>query len=139
MELGEQLQKLRVQKNMSREELAQEMNVSRQAVYKWENNKGYPDIENLIKLSELYEITLDELIKNDRTFQKKISIDEDKKKENDLTGPGFYIGIIFVCFGLFVDLGSYSIGITILGFLTMAFYEDLKKIFWNVKKDFNEQ
>ncbi|MGM0890281.1 MAG: helix-turn-helix transcriptional regulator [Bacillota bacterium] len=40
MELGEQLQKLRVQKNMSREELAQEMNVSRQAVYKWENNKG---------------------------------------------------------------------------------------------------
>ncbi len=80
MELGEQLQKLREQKNMSREELAQEMNVSRQAVYKWENNKGYPDIENLIKLSELYEITLDELIKNDRTFQKKISIDEDKKK-----------------------------------------------------------
>jgi transcriptional regulator with XRE-family HTH domain len=71
MELGEQLQKLREQKNMSREELAQEMNVSRQAVYKWENNKGYPDIENLIKLSELYEITLDELIKNDRTFQKK--------------------------------------------------------------------
>ncbi|MDF2000163.1 helix-turn-helix domain-containing protein [Peribacillus frigoritolerans] len=80
MELGEHLQKLRVQKNMSREELAQEMNVSRQAVYKWENNKGYPDIENLIKLSELYEITLDELIKNDRTFQKKISIDEDKKR-----------------------------------------------------------
>ena len=71
MELGEQLQKLREQKNMSREELAQEMNVSRQAVYKWENNKGYPDIENLIKLSELYEITLDELIENDRTFQKK--------------------------------------------------------------------
>ncbi|MEI2438722.1 helix-turn-helix transcriptional regulator, partial [Priestia megaterium] len=35
MELGEQLQKLREQKNMSREELAQEMNVSRQAVYKW--------------------------------------------------------------------------------------------------------
>ncbi|MFJ7941997.1 helix-turn-helix domain-containing protein [Peribacillus sp. NPDC096622] len=139
MELREQLQKLRVQKNMSREELAQEMNVSRQAVYKWENNKGYPDIDNLTKLSELYEITLDALIKNDRTFQKKINIEEDKKKENDLTGPGFDIGIIFVCFSLFIDLGSYSIVITILGFLTMAFYEDLKKIFWNVKKDFNEQ
>jgi len=71
MELGEQLQKLREQKNMSREELAQEMNVSRQAEYKWENNKGYPDIENLIKLSNLYNITLDELIKGDRSFQKK--------------------------------------------------------------------
>ncbi len=47
---------------MSREELAGEMNVSRQAVYKWKNNKGYPDIENLIKLSERYNVTLDELI-----------------------------------------------------------------------------
>ncbi|MFJ7929081.1 helix-turn-helix transcriptional regulator [Peribacillus sp. NPDC096448] len=70
MELREQLQKLRVQKNMSREELAQEMNVSRQAVYKRRTIRGYPDIENLIKLSELYEITLDALIKNDCTFQK---------------------------------------------------------------------
>ncbi|WP_041102153.1 helix-turn-helix domain-containing protein, partial [Bacillus badius] len=66
MNLGEQLQSLREGKNMSREELAQEMNVSRQAVYKWENNKGYPDIENLIKLSEFYNITLDELIKRDQ-------------------------------------------------------------------------
>ncbi|WP_375345174.1 helix-turn-helix domain-containing protein (plasmid) [Priestia megaterium] len=139
MELGEQLQRLREQKNMSREELAQEMNVSRQAVYKWENNKGYPDIENLIKLSELYEITLDELIKNDRTFQKKISIDEDKKKDNDLSGPGFYIGMVMACIGLFIDLGPFSSGIVILGFLTMAFYEDLKKTFWDVKKDFTEQ
>lgn len=77
--LGEQLQILREGKNMSREELAQEMNVSRQAVYKWENNKGYPDIENLIKLSEFYNITLDELIKGDRQFQKKINIDEKEK------------------------------------------------------------
>ena len=44
------------------------MNVSRQAVYKWENNKGYPDIENLIKLSELYNVTLDELIKGDQSL-----------------------------------------------------------------------
>ncbi|WP_308015734.1 helix-turn-helix transcriptional regulator [Priestia aryabhattai] len=47
------------------------MNVSRQAVYKWENNKGYPDIENLIKLRDLYNITLDKLIKGDHSFQKK--------------------------------------------------------------------
>ena len=37
--------------------------VTRQAVYKWENNKSYPDIDNLILLSELYEVTIDELIK----------------------------------------------------------------------------
>ncbi|PGA19482.1 transcriptional regulator [Priestia aryabhattai] len=139
MELGEQLQKLREQKNMSREELAQEMNVSRQAVYKWENNKGYPDIENLIKLSDLYNITLDELIKGDRSFQKKIVIDKKKNNTEDLSDPGFLIGIILVFVGFFLDLGTFSAGITILGFLTMFLYEDFKKMFWTIKKDFKQE
>lgn len=80
MKLGEQLQRLREAKNMSREELAQQMNVSRQAVYKWENNKGYPGIQNLLKISEIYETTIDELIKSDSIFQDKINIDENKKR-----------------------------------------------------------
>ncbi|WP_144646560.1 helix-turn-helix domain-containing protein [Priestia megaterium] len=134
MNLGEQLQRLREEKNMSREDLAHEMNVSRQAVYKWENNKGYPDIENLIKLSELYNITLDELIKGDRSFQRKIEIDSKKHKAEDILDVGFVIGIILVFLGLFLDLGALSVGVTILGFLTMFFYEDLKETFRTLKK-----
>ena len=134
--LGEQLQKLREEKKMSREELAGEMNVSRQAVYKWENNKGYPDIENLIKLSELCNVTLDELIKGDQSFQSKIAID--RKKSEDFSDPGFVVGIILVFVGLFLDLGTFSAGVTILGFLTMFFYEDLMKTFWSIKRDFKE-
>lgn len=80
MRLGDRLHRLREEKNMSREELAQQMNVSRQAIYKWENNKGYPDIQNLLKLSEIYETTIDDLIKSDPTLQNKINIDEDEKK-----------------------------------------------------------
>lgn len=139
LNLGEQLKRLREEKNLSREELAQEMNVSRQAVYKWESNKGYPDIENLIKLSDLYNVTLDELIKDDRSFQKKIVIDQKKNKIEDLSEPGFVIGIILVFVGLFLDLGAFSAGVTILGFLTMFFYDDLKKTFWTIKKDFKEE
>ncbi len=135
--LGEQLQKLRKEKKMSREELAGKMNVSRQAVYKWENNKGYPDIENLIKLSELYNVTLDELIKGDQSFQSKIAID--RKKGEDLSDPGFIIGIILVFAGLFLDLGTFSAGVTTLGFLTMFFYDDVKKMFWYIKKGFKEE
>ncbi|PFB01799.1 transcriptional regulator [Priestia megaterium] len=134
MNLGEQLQRLREEKNMSREDLAHEMNVSRQAVYKWENNKGYPDIENLIKLSELYNITLDELIKGDRSFQRKIEIDSKKHKAEDILDVGFVIGIILVFMGLFLNLGALSVGVTILGFLTMFFYEDLKETFRTLKK-----
>jgi transcriptional regulator with XRE-family HTH domain len=134
--LGEQLQKLREEKKMSREELAGEMNVSRQAVYKWENNKGYPDIENLIKLSELYNVMLDELIKGDQSFQSKIAID--RKKSEDFSDPGFVVGIILVFAGLFLDLGKFSAGVTILGFLTMFFYEDLMRTFWSIKRVFQE-
>ena len=47
--------------------------------------------------------------------------------------------MVIACIGLFIDLGPFSNGIVILGFLTMAFYEDLKKTFWDVKKDFTEQ
>ncbi|MCM3537910.1 helix-turn-helix domain-containing protein [Priestia endophytica] len=139
MNLGEQLKSLREQRNMSREELAQHMKVSRQAVYKWETNKGYPDIDNLIRLSELYEVTLDELIKGDLAFQKKIAIDEQKKRGNDLSDPGFYLGIILVFVGLFLDLGTLSAGVTILGLLTMCFYDDFKKMFWSIKRDFKEE
>ncbi|MEH7361002.1 helix-turn-helix transcriptional regulator [Priestia aryabhattai] len=136
MNLGEQLQKLREEKKMSREDLAGEMNVSRQAVYKWENNKGYPDIENLIKLSELYNVPLDELIKGDQKFQKKIAIDEE---EEEPATPGFVIGIIIVFIGIFFDLGKFSFCVSILGFAIMLFYNELKQTFWNIKKDFKEE
>ncbi|PFP08470.1 hypothetical protein COJ90_22235 [Priestia megaterium] len=68
MRLGEQIRKIRKNENLSQEQLGQKMNVTRQAIYKWESRKGYPDIQNLIMLSELFEISLDELIKVDSSF-----------------------------------------------------------------------
>ncbi|KOP77403.1 helix-turn-helix domain-containing protein [Priestia megaterium] len=145
MKLGEQLQRLREAKKMSREELAQQMNVSRQAVYKWENDKGYPDIQNLLKLSEIYETTIDELIKSDSTFQDKINIDGDKKKDADeeMLHPGFYIGIGIIFLGIFLGLifGNLIISTTlnIVGTLIICFYKDILKLFRDVIKDFNQQ
>ncbi len=63
MSIGEQLKKLRELKGFSQEDVAKKIGVTRQAVYKWENDKSFPDIENLILLSEMYSVTLDELIK----------------------------------------------------------------------------
>ena len=149
MKLGEQLQRLREAKNMSREELAQQMNVSRQAVYKWENDKGYPDIQNLLKLSEIYETTIDELIKSDSTFQDKINIDinidGEKKKDADeeMLHPGFYIGIGIIFLGIFLGLifGNLiiSTALNIVGTLIICFYKDILKLFRDVIKDFNQQ
>lgn len=134
MNLGEQLKSLREQHNMSREELAQQMNVSRQAVYKWETNKGYPDIDNLIKLSELYDITLDKLIKGDRVFQKKINIGEGKK-HTYYSDPGYYLGMILIAIGLLFPIE----GLTILGFIVMGCYSEIKKALLVIKKDWVDQ
>ncbi|WP_043977118.1 helix-turn-helix domain-containing protein [Priestia megaterium] len=146
MRLGNQLQRLREAKNMSREELAQQINVSRQAVYKWENNKGYPDIQNLLRLSEIYETTIDELIKNDPTLQRKIDNNQDESKELDdeeMLNPGFYIGIVIIFLGIFlgIALGNLIVStfLNIIGTLIICFYRDILKFLKNIKKDFNEQ
>ncbi|PFR90684.1 helix-turn-helix domain-containing protein [Priestia megaterium] len=146
MRLGDQLQRLREEKNMSREELAQQINVSRQAVYKWENNKGYPDIQNLLRLSEIYETTIDELIKNDPTLQRKIDNNQDESKELDdeeMLNLGFYIGIVIIFLGIFlgIALGNLIVStfLNIIGTLIICFYKDILKFLKNIKKDFNEQ
>jgi len=49
--------------------MAKNLNVSGQAVSNWERGKGYPDISNIIRLSEIYDISLDELIREDKNYK----------------------------------------------------------------------
>jgi len=62
MNLGENIYRLRTKKHMSQGDLADALNVSRQSVSKWENNSAVPELEKLIKMSELFEVSLDELV-----------------------------------------------------------------------------
>ena len=66
MLFNEKLKELRKSKEFTQEELAEELNVSRQAITKWESGEGVPDIENLKQISILFNITIDELIKEDK-------------------------------------------------------------------------
>ncbi|MBQ8789256.1 MAG: helix-turn-helix transcriptional regulator [Oscillospiraceae bacterium] len=61
MTLGEKISDLRKRKGISQEKLAELLDISRQAVTKWESGKGNPDTENLIRLSEIFGVSLDEL------------------------------------------------------------------------------
>jgi transcriptional regulator with XRE-family HTH domain len=134
MNLGSQLKWFRQSKNFSQEDVAQKVGVTRQAVYKWENNKSYPDIDNLILLSELYEVTIDELIKESENasenLDKKKNKDEYEKRddENDF---GFFIGIVLIFIGIFIKIEEVSLFITILGMLIITFYSDVKKAIIN--------
>jgi transcriptional regulator with XRE-family HTH domain len=62
MEFNEKLQELRKQKNLTQEELAERLFVSRTAVSKWELGKGYPNIDTLKAISEFFNVTVDELL-----------------------------------------------------------------------------
>ncbi len=62
MNFGEQIKKLRKDQNLTQQEMADKLCISRQAVSHWENDKNLPDIEMLIQMSRVFHITLDELI-----------------------------------------------------------------------------
>lgn len=70
MTLGEKLQRLRKARGMSQEELAAQMGVSRQAVSRWELNIALPDTENVVRLSELFGVTTDYLLKQQEAGEK---------------------------------------------------------------------
>ena len=62
MNLGQSIYKLRTEKNMSQGDLADVLEVSRQSVSKWENNSAVPELEKLMKMAQLFEVSLDELV-----------------------------------------------------------------------------
>ena len=76
MKFCDKLQKIRKENNITQEGLADKLNVSRQAVSKWESGQAYPDTEKLIQISKIFNVSLDELI-NDNID--KNSVKEDKK------------------------------------------------------------
>lgn len=65
MEFNEKLQDLRKQKGLTQEQLANELFVSRTAVSKWESGRGYPNIDSLKAIANLFSVTVDELLSSD--------------------------------------------------------------------------
>jgi len=81
MTLGEKIQALRKQHRMSQEQLADRLNISRQAVSKWETNESQPDIERLVEIGSLFNVTTDYLIKDGYT--QTATVTPPMRKDND--------------------------------------------------------
>ena len=80
MELGKQIRKYRNERTLSQEALADKFYVSRQTVSTWENDKSYPDVKSLVLLSEVFAVSLDQLIKGDVEMMKEQINQTDQKK-----------------------------------------------------------
>ncbi|BCN32596.1 helix-turn-helix transcriptional regulator [Anaeromicropila herbilytica] len=82
MELHTQIKKYRTSMNLSQEQLAEKVYVTRQTISNWENNKNYPDIHSLLLLSSLFNISLDQLIKGDINIMREEINKADLQKFN---------------------------------------------------------
>lgn len=71
MTLGEKILKLRSTAKMSQGDLAEKLNVSRQSISKWETNQSVPELDKLIQLSDLFQISMDELVRSDDLDQRE--------------------------------------------------------------------
>ena len=80
MNISSQIRKLRDEKNISQEELAEKVFVSRQTISNWENDKNYPDIKSLLLMCEVFDVSLDYLVKGDVETMKKAIQNDDIKK-----------------------------------------------------------
>lgn len=65
MEIGKKIKEARVASGLTQEQVAEELHISRQTISNWENEKSYPDIVSVVKLSDLYSVSLDDLLKGD--------------------------------------------------------------------------
>lgn len=83
MNFSDNLIKLRKGKGWSQEELADKLGLSRQAISKWEVGTSKPDIDNVIKISKLFEISIDELVNNEIVKTEAISINVNKSNKKD--------------------------------------------------------
>lgn len=98
MELPVQLKKHREKMDLSQEDVASQIFVSRQTISNWETGKTYPDVQSLLLLSSLFGVSVDELLKGDvAEMQKDISEDAKTLKHLTWAMAGFMAGAIIAC------------------------------------------
>lgn len=101
MDIGNKIQTIRTNNGMTQAEFAEKFNVTRQSVSNWENNKNYPDMETLKKISDTFQISFDELLKDDRELMAEI--DQTRKKAKRLRWVGLLAAVmILLLLGLLV-------------------------------------
>lgn len=106
MEIGGRIRKLRASHEMSQDDLAARVYVSRQTISSWENDKTYPDVQSLLLLSEIFDVSVDFLIKGDvETMNETVERDVKTMKHLEYVMLGFLLlmlaAFIWLCMQVF--------------------------------------
>lgn len=100
MNAGARIKKYREKQNISQDELALKIFVSRQTISNWETNKSYPDIKSLTMLSNIFHVTLDDFIKGDIEEMKKI-ISKEKIEKFNIMSYIFLVEMLILMFSAY--------------------------------------
>lgn len=124
MQVGKQIQHYRKEKNLSQDDLAEIIFVSRQSISNWERGATYPDIQNLLLLSKVFEVSLDKLVKGDLETMKQIIHDQEfiRYKKDGIIFSTLLFGFPIISIPLILYLDWYGIAISCLIFAITMFY-----------------
>lgn len=130
MKFGQAIYNIRKEKQLSQEQFSELFNVSRQTISNWENNKSYPDLETIIKISEMFHISLDTLLKEDQGIVKNI---DRTRKKNKVLFVSFIIVVLLASGVCFLSLNHKEVD------ETLSFQMNVAKDFINENHQFENE
>ena len=111
MEIGQKLKDARIHSGLTQEVVAEKINVSRQTISNWENEKSYPDIISVIELSNLFCISLDDLLKGDSKMiehlEESTNVVKSNKKLIGAISLNIIVVILLITLNMFLPDNSY--------------------------------
>jgi len=113
MEIGSKLKNARLEKKLTQENVANILNVSRSTISSWEVGRSYPDLDNLVSISNLYDVSLDNLLRKDSKMVKKLSLDTKQKKRFEVSIALLLIFISIIFGYMFMLSTTYQTGVDI--------------------------
>lgn len=140
MELNDKILKLRKTQGLSQQELANQLGVSRQSISKWELGESQPDINNIITLSDVFDVSTDYLLKDDIVSH---------EKDDAVCQKAFIVALLIVLFGvicsqmlwkeyqdaisLMIGMFIQIVGIGIFEYFAISLHDDqIQKKFWSI-------
>ena len=135
MEIGKKLKNARIEAGLTQEKAAEKIDVSRQTISNWENEKSYPDIISVIALSDLYSVSLDELLKGDQKMAEHLEESTNVVKSNKkLTGAillNIILMILLIALNMLLPEGTYYLVIVfcvVIMSSSAVLYQIIKRI-----------